>query len=164
MVFSGPSSPISPKPQKPLKPLLEAGQALFSRTHTPVKPLRAQAFFRWLPLASKVSPGHRLRSCRIAPRPECNSERIGPWTLHHPFYTWTMHMPGTEAPTVLWTRATRLPQIAKTDQLVIPSFRMQRPCGYNSKILKDAGCNCRDVRQQHITPTSTDEDVEVTPS
>ena len=53
-----------------------------------------------------------------------------------PFYTWTMHMPGTEAPTVLWTRATRLPQIAKTDQLVIPSFRMQRPCGYNSKIPK----------------------------
>ena len=67
------------------------------------------------------------------------------------FYTWTMHMPGTEAPTVLWTRATRLPQIAKTDQLVIPSFRMQRPCGYNSKILKDSGCNCRDIRQQHVS-------------
>ena len=27
-----------------------------------------------------------------------------------PFYTGTTHMPGTEALTVLWTRATRLPQ------------------------------------------------------
>ena len=59
-----------------------------------------------------------------------------------PFYTWTMHMPGTEAPTVLWTRATRLPQIAKTDQLVIPSFRMQRPRSYNSKSFKDSGSKC----------------------
>ena len=69
-------------------------------------------------------------------------------------------MPGTEAPTVLWTRATRLLQTAKTDQLVIPSFRMQRPRGYNFEILNDSGSKCRNTRQQHITPTITDEDVE----
>ena len=58
------------------------------------------------------------------------------------------HMPGSEAPTVLWTRATRLAQTAKTDQLVIPSlsFRMQRPRGYNSKILQDSGSKCRNIR------------------